>query len=254
MLQRGNGAHAPAAGVRPPAVELRDIAQRLEGHWALRGLSLRVEPGEVVAVVGHNGSGKTTLLRVIATLLRPTRGEGQVLGHDLRRDPDGVRHAIGMLGHASGLYDDLTAEENLAFALRMLGRTPDPALIRQSLDAVGLGRARGKRVRSYSSGMQRRVSLARLLLRRAPVLLLDEPYNSFDDDGVALVDALLADTRASGGAALVVVHDMERGAATFDRAVTLRYGTIVPDDVVCPLAPAGLRAARAARPLAEALP
>ena len=254
MRERGNGAHAPAAGVRSPAVELRDIAQRLEGHWALRGVSLRVEPGEVVAVVGHNGSGKTTLLRVIATLLRPTRGEGQVLGHDLRRDPDGVRQAIGMLGHASGLYDDLTAEENLAFALRMLGRAPDPALIRRALDAVGLRRARGVRVRSYSSGMQRRVSLARLLLRRASVLLLDEPYNSFDDDGVALVDALLAETRAKGGAALVVVHDMERGAAAFDRAVTLRDGTIVPDDDAPRAIAAGLRAARAARPLAEMRP
>ena len=83
------------------AVELRDLAQRLGMRWALRGVSLTVQRGEVVAVVGHNGSGKTTLLRVLATLVSPTRGEGRVMGHDLRGDPDLVRAAIGLLPHST---------------------------------------------------------------------------------------------------------------------------------------------------------
>ena len=220
-----------------PAIALEGIAQRLGGRWALRGVSLRVQPGEVVAVVGHNGSGKTTLLRVVATLLRPTRGRGQVDGHDLRDKPDGVRAAIGMLAHASGVYDDLTAAENLAFALRMLGRPAERATILEALATVGLEREAGVRVRAFSSGMQRRVALARVMLQAPRVLLLDEPYNSFDDAGVALVDDLLLRTRAGGGAALVVAHDLKRGGMAFDRVVTLREGAIVDGPGVRDVAP-----------------
>ena len=140
------------------------------------------------------------------------------MGHDLRGDPDLVRAASGLLPHANGLYDDLTAAENLAFAQGMRGLRTDRVAIARVLDHVGLHRVADERVRTFSSGMQRRVSLARLLLRRPLLLLLDEPYNSLDDDGVVLVDALLAETRALGGAALVVLHDMARWRACVERS------------------------------------
>ncbi|MGH7444214.1 MAG: ATP-binding cassette domain-containing protein, partial [Longimicrobiales bacterium] len=105
------GAEAQAAGV--PALALDSIARRFGRRWVLRGVSLRVERGEVLALTGRNGSGKTTLLRVVTTALRPTRGTGRVFGHDLVRSAGAVREHVGILAHSAGLYDDLTAGENL---------------------------------------------------------------------------------------------------------------------------------------------
>jgi len=216
---------AARAARAPAAVELTEVARKLAHRWALRGVTLRVEPGEVVAVVGPNGSGKTTLLRVIGTTLPPTRGAGRVFGRDLVSETDGVREVTGMLGHATGLYDDLSAGENLGFALQMYGESPSAASISCALEAVGMREHASERVRSLSSGMRRRVALARLLLRRPRLLLLDEPYNSFDATGVAVVDTLIRETAHAGGAALVVTHDLARvGAAHYDRVLALNAG------------------------------
>jgi heme exporter protein A len=212
-------------------VALHDIAQRLGGRWALRGLDLTVDPGEVVAVIGHNGSGKTTLLRVICTALRPTRGSGNVCGHDLRSNPDAVRGVVAMLAHSGGHYADLTASENLEFAQRMLGGAVDRAAIGAALEWAGLARVSHTRVRNYSSGMKRRLALAALRMRHAPLLLMDEPFNSLDPDGGRLIDELLADTKSRGGAAIVVLHDISRSALTFDRIIELRDGRIAFDAV-----------------------
>lgn len=210
-----------------PALSIDQIAQRLGGRWVLRGISLSVQPGELVAIVGHNGSGKTTLLRVLSTTLRPTRGTGTVFGHDLVRDANAVRGECAMLSHSGGLYGDLTAAENLAFAQRMMGGKVDDEAIRHALDRVGMSRFAGTRVRTFSSGMQRRTALARLYLRSARLLLLDEPYNSLDDNGVALVDELIGDVRAREGAAVVVLHDLQRASTMFDRVVELASGRVV---------------------------
>lgn len=208
------------------AISIDEVAQRLGGRWVLRGVSLRVDPGECVAVVGHNGSGKTTLLRVLSTVLRPTRGGGTIFGNDLVRTPDAVRASCAMLSHGGGLYGDLTAAENLAFAQRMMGERVDAAAIKRALERVGIGPFANTRVRTFSSGMQRRTAVARLYLRAARLLLLDEPYNSLDGDGVALVDELLASVRANNGAALVVLHDLERTSTKFDRVIELAQGRI----------------------------
>lgn len=217
-----------------PAIELAGIAQRLGSRWALRGVDLTVAPGELVAIVGHNGSGKTTLLRVVATALRPTRGRGRVFGADLVKEADAVRQQTSLLTFATGLYDDLTAAENLDFALQMAGLPRDHAVIERALEEVGLRADIHGRVRTFSSGMQRRVALARLYLRPARLLLLDEPYNSLDSGGVELIDRMLIDTRARGGSALVVLHDLERGQAMFDRIVELREGKVVEVTNGCP--------------------
>jgi heme exporter protein A len=210
-----------------PAVELTDVAHRLGHRWALRGVTLRIPPGEIVAIIGPNGSGKTTLLRVIATTLTPTRGSGRVFGHDLVTEPDAVREVTGMLGHATGLYDDLTAGENLRFAMQMCGGSSSTSTIDTALAAVGMRQRESERVRGLSSGMRRRVALARLVLRRPRLLLLDEPYNSFDATGVAAVDALIRETTTAGGAVLVVTHDLARMDATgYDRVLSLNTGRL----------------------------
>jgi heme exporter protein A len=209
-----------------PAIHLDDVALRLGRTWALRGLTLRIPTGELVAILGHNGSGKTSLLRLVATALAPTKGNGRVLGFDLERDANEIRSRCTMLTHSAGLYGDLTAAENLEFAQRMSGYVVSRVQIVDALERVGLAGAAHKRVRTFSSGMQRRASLARLYLNASPLLLLDEPYNSLDPDGRRLVDELLLATRARGGSALVVLHDLEQSGVDFDMVVHLRAGRV----------------------------
>jgi heme exporter protein A len=213
---------------------LTGIARRFGMRWVLRGASLTIGKSEVVAVLGRNGSGKTTLLRIVATLLRPSRGSGIVFGHDLVADADAVRNRIGLLGHTNAIYPDLTAAENLGFTLRMLGRAVDPRVIDTALAAVGLAPQANMRARGFSAGMQRRLALARLRMLDPGLLLLDEPYSSLDPEGTELVAALIADARRRGGAAIVVTHDVARAVKVADRIVALVDGRVVPwtaDDV-----------------------
>jgi heme exporter protein A len=207
-------------------LDLRQVARRFGRRWALRGVNLQVQPGEVVAVTGANGSGKSTLLRVAATAVTITAGGGSVFGHDLRRDPGSVRPLVGLLGHTPGLYDDLTVTENLEFAARMLALDTTSSVIARALEVCGLSGHAGERVRTLSSGWQRRVSLARLWMQSPKLLLLDEPYNSFDEEGVAIVNGLIEEARARGGATLVVTHSLVQAVAVTDRRVTLRHGVI----------------------------
>jgi heme exporter protein A len=213
-----------ASPVVAAAIRLDGVARRFGQRWVLRGIDLLVEPGDVVAMTGRNGCGKTTLLRVIGTLLRPTRGTAAVFGHDTVREAEAIRHRIGMLGHNSGLYDELTAAENLVFSLRMAGRRAVAADVRGALDRVGLGVVGGERVRGFSAGMRRRLGLARLLLRPPTVLLLDEPYASFDQDGIDVVNEFAADVAARGGAVLLTTHDMARAMEIVTRRVHIVDG------------------------------
>lgn len=208
------------------AVVARGLARRFGRRWALRGVSLDVARGEAVALVGHNGSGKTTLLRLLATALRPTLGTGSIHGLDLVREADAIRALVGFLAHAPGLYQDLTAEENLRFAVRMRGLRVDRRLLARALDDVGLGAEAGTRVRGYSSGMQRRLALARLLLHPPQLLLLDEPFASFDADGIERVNAFIAERRAAGAAVIVATHDPDKAAGLIDRVVALESGVV----------------------------
>lgn len=212
-----------------PAVELQAVARRFGRRWALRGVDLSVQPGEAVAVTGRNGSGKTTLLRVCSTLLRPTRGGGRIYGFDLVRDPSTVRSHIGFLAHRPGLYDDLTADENLSFAARMQGLDRDARADRigSVLRRVGLWSERDERVRGFSAGMRRRLALGRVLLNPPRLLLLDEPYASFDAEGIALVNEVVLGVTGGGGAALVATHDLERSREILSREIRLHDGRIV---------------------------
>lgn len=209
------------------AVDLQNIARRFARRWVLRGISLQVTAGEAVALMGRNGSGKTTLLRVIATSLRPTRGDGHVYGHHLVKDSDDVRECIGVLGHHAGLYDDLTASENLHFAMRMSGLSIGKDQINAALHEVGLGDEAKERVRGFSAGMRRRLALARLLLRPPRLLLLDEPYAAFDQAGIDFVNRFVDRIVAQGGAAVIATHDPARVSAVARRFVRIEDGKIV---------------------------
>ncbi len=208
-------------------VVIESVAKRFGRKWALRGASFRAEAGSAVALMGHNGSGKTTLLRVVATTLRPTRGGGRVFGWDLLNETDRIRHHVGALYHEPGVYADLTARENLEFARRMWGGESDVS-VDGALDRVGLGQVMDERAGGFSSGMTRRLALARLVMRPPRLMLLDEPYASFDADGIELVNRMVRETADRGGITLVATHDPDRSSKVVDEVVTLQEGRVVP--------------------------
>ena len=212
------------------AIRLDGVDRRFGQRWVLRGIDFTVEAGEVLVLTGRNGSGKTTLLRIIGTLLRPTRGTATVLGHDTVREGAPIREHVGLLGHNSGLYDDLTAAENLTFSLRMAGRSPDRRSIGAALERVGLTDVADERARGFSAGMRRRLGLARLLLRPPHVLLLDEPYAAFDADGVEVVNAFAREVAAEGGVVLLTTHDLTRAVDVMSRRVHVADGLLAEVD------------------------
>jgi heme exporter protein A len=223
------------------AIQVQGLGRRFGLRWVLRGVSFDVGQGEIAGLFGANGSGKSTVLRVLATLLRPNAGSASISGLDVARRANDVRASVGYLAHVAGLYDDLTASENLQFTTDMLGAPRSRA--RDALVRVGLERVADERVRGFSAGMQRRLALARLLLARPRVLLLDEPYANLDAEGVVLVNDVIRETVAGAGAALLVLHERAPAATLLDRTLTLVGGRIEAPDI----AGAGPRTAPAQR-------
>jgi heme exporter protein A len=204
------------------AIDADGVARRFGSRWVLRGITLQVRSGEVVGLLGANGCGKSTLLRIFGTLLRPTAGRASILGHDVVRAADLVRAHTGFLAHTPGLYDDLSARENLVFAADMLGIGPHD--VDAVLERVDLAYAANERVRGFSAGMERRLSVARLLLAKPRLLLLDEPYSNLDAAGIAMMSGLIKDAVQGGGAALVVLHELAPAAGILNRTVTIEDG------------------------------
>ena len=212
-----------------PGVETRDLARLFRRSPALAGISLRVEAGRAIALLGPNGAGKTTLLRILATALRPSFGTAAVDGIDVAVQPEAIRPRVALLPHATGLYDDLTATENLAFAAALVGI---PAPERADRVAVALARVdleadASSRVGRFSAGMRRRVALARVLLGHPRLVLLDEPYAALDAEGMALVDDLLDEWRGAGATVLVATHAEDRLTARLDGWARLEQGLLV---------------------------
>ncbi len=209
-----------------PAIRTIKLSKAFHHYEVLREISFEVAPGEGFALFGPNGAGKTTTLKILATLARPSSGRFEILGFDGLRDTARVRAAIFLIAHGSYHYDDLTAVENLRFAAGLRGRRPADREIRLALDRVGLGAFASLRVRHYSMGMTRRLALAKAILVRPQVLLLDEPYDALDDDGVAMTNDYLREALKAGSAAVFTTHNRARAAEVVDRIGVLRQGAL----------------------------
>lgn len=209
------------------AVEARRLAKLFGAVPALLRADLTVPAGTVCAVLGANGAGKTTLLRVLASALRPSAGTGMIYGRDLAIERAAVRALVDLLPTAGGAYPELSALENLRFAARMRGIAARDGVLADALGRVGLSRVADERLRTFSTGMVRRVGLARFHVTRPRLALLDEPYAGLDDDGRGLVDELLSDIRAEGRAAVFATHERDRAAAVADQVVLLDRGVVL---------------------------
>ncbi|MFO7546329.1 MAG: heme ABC exporter ATP-binding protein CcmA [Trueperaceae bacterium] len=210
---------------RAPAIALEGAARRMGRETVLDGIDLEIAPGRVVVLRGANGAGKTTLLRMLATRLRPTRGSGRVFGFDLVTQAAEVRRRVGLLSVLGGNYPVLTARENLRLAMALSGG-PDAAAIDDVLDRVRLEEAANKLVRTYSSGMKKRLGLARLLLRDPDLWLLDEPYAALDDAGKRLVDEAIRRGRQAGRTVLMASHESGREGLAPDAVLELAGGRV----------------------------
>jgi heme ABC exporter ATP-binding subunit CcmA len=208
-----------------PVVQFR-AAVALAGRFpALAGVDLSLETGEVVLVLGANGAGKTSLLRACAGLLPVTSGEALVLGIDLTSDHTAVRRHVGLLGHAAPLYDELSAAENVRFAVRALGIPV--AAGERALERLGLvGRLRTTPTGRLSAGQRRRVALAALLARRPALWLLDEPHAGLDASSRALLGELIGEAVADGAAVLLSSHEPELAVPLSDRVVMMSGGRV----------------------------
>jgi heme exporter protein A len=207
-----------------PAVELSGLARRYGAAYVLKNINLTVTPGRTLVLRGGNGAGKTTLLRVLSTRLRPSRGGGRVLGFDLVKEAHHIREHVAYLSVFGGAYGALTARENLALAAKLYGKRVG---LDGYLEQVGLHNARNKLVRTFSSGMKKRLGVARLLLSDAELWLLDEPYAALDASGRELIDALLLCAKAGGKTVLMASHELERSARFADRILDVQGGTLV---------------------------
>ena len=206
-----------------PVVSFREAVCLLGRFPALAGVDLDVGAGEIVLLQGPNGAGKTTVLRACAGLVPVVDGSARVLGVDLRVDPRPVRHRVGLLGHASGLYADLTVADNVRFwarAGRSRAADVDAAMARLGLD----GRLASVPVARLSAGQRRRASLAVLVARRPELWLLDEPHAALDQQARDLVDGLMVDAVAAGATVVFVSHELDRAAAVAHRTVSLAGG------------------------------
>ncbi len=207
-----------------PYLEISKLKKNYGLKPVLRGVNLAVEPGQRVALLGANGAGKTTLLRILAGLAEPDGGRVHICGLDIIYDAQQARRAVGFVGHQPYLYDDLTALENLLFFGRMYGVKQHRQRAQTLLERVGLLKRASDRASALSRGQAQRLALARALLHFPRLLLLDEPDTGLDEEGIALLEALLHEHVQAGGAVLFTTHQFEHAMQWSDHIALLSGG------------------------------
>ena len=211
-----------------PVIDLQNSMVLLGRFPALTDISMTVNKGEIIVIKGPNGAGKSTLLRLCAGLLPLKKGSGSILGFDLITERMLVRPHVGVLGHKTGLYADLTVEENMLFWAQVFNASQED--ITNAVDLLGLkGRLESVSVRNLSEGQRRRVSLATLVMQRPNVWLLDEPHAALDVEGKQTVDALITEATKAGATVLVASHEIDKVGQNETRIIEVAGGAVISD-------------------------
>jgi heme ABC exporter ATP-binding subunit CcmA len=205
-------------------VELRKVTKAFGPIRALLGVSLTIEPGKALAVLGANGSGKSTLLSILATLARPSSGE--VSFGELGASREAVRAVLGWVGHDLLCYPDLTGRENIELAAQLCGRAPEPAFT-EAAKRFGLQGYAERPMRTLSRGQRQRIALARALVNQPKLLLLDEPTTGLDPAGVERLGEIVTEEQARGTHIVAVTHDLAFANRFCPASVTLERGRLV---------------------------
>lgn len=225
------------------AIELKGVTRGFGKNLVLRRIDLQVETGKFLTVFGSNGAGKTTLIKVLATLLRPAEGTVRIAGLDSQKNLKEVLLQIGVIGHHTFLYNELSAYENLKFYGRMYDVPDLEERIRDLISRVGLSSRLNDKVGTLSHGMQKRISIARAMLHNPSIILLDEPETGLDQNACSILYELLSSFHAEGRTIVMTTHNLERGLELCNHVAILAGGRIAYEDSSQSLNPATLREA-----------
>lgn len=207
------------------AIEVERLARRYGRRWALADVTFSVPPATVMMVAGRNGAGKSTLFRVLSTAIRPDRGNATIGGFDIVRHRYDVRKITALLAHQNYLYESLTAKENLQIVADHMGVRRNGVM--GLLEQVGLAARADDAMSTFSAGMRKRLSFARVLLQEPKVVLLDEPYGALDPPGFDLVDEVILELKRRGTTILLATHQWERSSRLSDVALVLDQGRVI---------------------------
>ena len=213
----------------PPAIEVSGVRKSFGGSVVLDGIDLEAAAGSVLALLGPNGAGKTTMVRIMSTLINADSGQVCVAGHDVARDPDAVREAIGVTGQFSAIDELMTGEENVQLMadLNHLTRTEGRARTSELLDRFDLTEAARKPASTYSGGMRRRLDLAMTLVGSPRVIFLDEPTTGLDPRSRHTMWASIRELVASGVTIFLTTQYLDEADELADQIAVLDHGRIV---------------------------
>lgn len=218
------------------AIQIQGLRKEYGRVVAVEEVSFSVEPGELVALIGHNGAGKSTTIKVLTGQLLPTRGSVHIAGVDVLKDPGEARTKLGYVPEDPRLYDYLTCREFLELVASLRGH----AGVDEALALAGLGADADRLIREYSQGMRRRTALAAAVLGEPPVLVLDEAINGLDPPSANRVKAGLRAHCDRGAAVLLSTHVLDTVERLADRVVMLAHGRVVADERVSEIGEEGL--------------
>jgi heme exporter protein A len=231
------------AETRVPAIAVRGLTKSFGSHAALKGVDLRIEPGESVVIFGPNGAGKTTLIKILATIMNPSSGEVLIDGMSTKDNAENIRRRIGVITHQTFLYSNLTAYENLNFYCRLYDVPSSDSRIKDVAATVEMTSRLNDRVSTLSRGMQQRLSIARALLHQPSILLLDEPETGLDQQAVTILRESMKSDRNRKSSIVLTTHNLERGLELSDRLLILSRGKIVYEKATKALDLPGLKEA-----------
>ena len=211
-------------GARGPAVRMEGLGRRFGSLWAMRGMDLELRAGEVFGLLGPNGAGKTTTVRLLTALISPSEGRAWVDGFDVRRQPEEVRRRSGILSETPGLYDRLTALQNLDFFARLRGldATERAERIERFLRLFDLWERRDDAAGTFSKGMKQKLAIARALLHEPSVVFLDEPTAALDPEAAFVVREAIASLRGAGRTIVLCTHNLDEAERLCDRIAFVR--------------------------------
>jgi len=212
------------------AIKIQGLTKSFSNKLALRGIDLEVRQGESVVIFGPNGAGKTTLIKVLATIMNPSSGIVLVDGLNVKNNAEEIRCRIGVVTHQTFLYSNLTAYENLEFYSRMYDVPKRKERIHKVLAMLGMTSRLHDRIGTLSQGMQQRLAIARVLLHKPTIMLLDEPEAGLDQQAISMLWKALESEGERKRTIILTTHNLERGLELGDRLLILNKGKIVYEE------------------------
>jgi ABC-2 type transport system ATP-binding protein len=210
-------------------IQTEDLSKQFGEFWAVDGVTLAVQPGQVLALLGQNGAGKTTTVRLLTSVLSPTRGWARIAGYDVVQSPEKVRALVGVLTEQHGLYLRMTGAEYLDFFGKVYRMDAATRQKRSTawMEYFGLSEVARHPIGQYSKGMRQKLALARTLLHDPPVLLLDEPTSAMDPESAQLVRKAITSLRSEQRSIIICTHNLVEAEMLADRIAIIYHGRVL---------------------------